>query len=263
MNKVKILIVFLLIIIQQIYSQYNNGNGTIIQSYSDGKIKVTVRKHIQRVQIGTFWVNDKKFTIKPPNEKFLIVFNNPNFDNSDKMFKLSMGDYINIYEIHRYDDLEKNTFSIWLKIKTDDNKSGYLYYKQHDYYDDDTWIILEIIKNNEKTWTARKLEQTMSLYFYNGEIEYDVYDKPNGNTVFKLIENNPGPNLIHLKTISITEETENINNKTEHWVKIIDKQGRIGWIFGEKLSVERGGAKYLTPDNIILSTYYMYNFNER
>ena len=40
-------------------------------------------------------------------------------------------------------------------------------------------------------------------------------------------------------------------NWTEHWVKVKDSYGRIGWFPGDRLEVERGGFKYLSPENIV------------
>ncbi|MDR3238289.1 MAG: hypothetical protein LBT84_07290, partial [Spirochaetia bacterium] len=46
------------------------------------------------------------------------------------------------------------------------------------------------------------------------------------------------------------------NGSTEHWVKIQDKQKRIGWIFGAYGHVYRGGNKYETPEEELDFYYY-------
>jgi hypothetical protein len=49
----------------------------------------------------------------------------------------------------------------------------------------------------------------------------------------------------------VTEQTETINGKTDFWAKIIDSKGRIGWVFCGDATIERGGPRYLTPENEI------------
>ena len=260
MNVSKVMILlFSFIATQQIFSQYNNGNGTIIESNTNGNIKITVRKHIQRVQVGRILVDfEEHARLYPPNERNLLVYNNPFFE-STILFKLSIGDYINISEIYRRDDLKEKTYSVWLRISTDKDQSGYIYYRKFDPYDDNSWVILETIEVNKKIWTARRLEQLMSVWGTN----LNVRDKPGlegSKILFTII---PAGKLLTVQTIAVTEEQENIDNRTDRWVKIKDEQGRIGWIFGGYADVERGGPKYLTPESYIAADYYWYNFLEK
>jgi hypothetical protein len=72
-----------------------------------------------------------------------------------------------------------------------------------------------------------------------------------GTTVlFKLIPENKDQQ-INVSTLAITEELDIIDGIKDHWVKIKDGKGRIGWIFGGYATVERGGPKYYIPDNTV------------
>jgi hypothetical protein len=55
----------------------------------------------------------------------------------------------------------------------------------------------------------------------------------------------------------MTKETDTVKGiefegdpYVDHWVKIQTDDENSGWVFGTKLDVERGGPKYLTPENV-------------
>jgi hypothetical protein len=244
-----------------IFSQYNNGNGTILYENINTDEKITIRKHIQRVLVGgviaNFSENEARYSeYKDRYRKNLIVYQNPGFSEKE-LFELSIGEYITISEIYRCDNFKQNTFNIWLKITTDRNQSGWILYRNDDHYDNGNWTISEIIKIGNKTWTIRKVDQLMSFW---GDREIDVYEKPGVKILFKLKTKDPHRDIMTLETPFITEEEITINSETDRWVKIIDREGRTGWVFGGYLDVERGGPKYRTPSNIIEANYYMLNF---
>jgi hypothetical protein len=114
--------------------------------------------------------------------------------------------------------------------------------------------IIETIESDGKTWTVRKLEQSLSFIGWREDI-VDILDKPRGNTIYKV--KSTRPNLTFVHTLAITREIDTVdgieyNGKLleDYWVKIIIDDDKIGWIFGKKLDVERGGPKYLTPENV-------------
>jgi uncharacterized protein YraI len=49
---------------------------------------------------------------------------------------------------------------------------------------------------------------------------------------------------------AVTEETETIDGINDRWLKV-NYNGIEGWVFGGYVDYERGGSRYLTPENII------------
>ncbi len=56
---------------------------------------------------------------------------------------------------------------------------------------------------------------------------------------------------MNFEPLALTEETEVIDGRKDHWIKIRFNSEIDGWIFGGYASVERGGPKYMTPENQI------------
>ena len=235
------------------FCSFRNGNGTIIETKIIDNTIWVIRKHEQRIRIGDRIRNER-----------LIVHDNPKLENSIELFRLRAGDYINTLEIIREENILNNLLNIWLKISTDNGEIGWINITRHRYalgyelggndpYDNDRWSIIETITANEREWTVRKQESYLSIWS-----TLDVRDKPGlyGSTIlFQLVPILPQDNdgwIYFVEGFAITEETERINNRTDHWVKITDRQGRTGWIFGGWGDIERGGPKYLTPEYIIL-----------
>jgi hypothetical protein len=115
--------------------------------------------------------------------------------------------------------------------------------------------IIEIIKSGGKEWTIRKLEGILSLQGWREDI-VDILDNPRGAVIYKVkLKPKPSYDVVHL--LAITKETDTIEGiefdgrpYVDHWVKILIDNDKSGWIFGRKLDVERGGPKYLTPENV-------------
>lgn len=80
----------------------------------------------------------------------------------------------------------------------------------------------------------------------------NVRDAPclGGKKVFLLHDFTEGTkNAQENHTITaMTEETENIDGLTDHWLQIEYAPNTYGWIFGGYVSVERGGPKYYIPE---------------
>jgi hypothetical protein len=96
----------------------------------------------------------------------------------------------------------------------------------------------------------------------NGENKIDYQ----GITLYDSIDirNNPGINgtevlftlrmkeskRVYFTLLAITEETDSIDGKIEHWLKIQFEDGRIGWIFGG-YAYNYSDPRYPFPNNII------------
>lgn len=248
MKKSIVIYCFFLFILTKIYSQedYGSGNGKIINIINRGSMSIVERKHIQNVQIGNL-----------AGDQSIRVYNKPNLINSSEIYKLVQGEKILVNELYKYENSEEKIIEIWLKINYNNNKDGYLYFGKSDPYKNRNWSIIETITSSKKTWTVRNYEE---YYFVRYVIftpdkktsvvkVLNVRDKPSvedSTILFQLV-----PSEIGVKSIAVTEELEKINGITDHWVKIMDKENRIGWVFGGYLTTIRGGPKYLSPNHII------------
>jgi hypothetical protein len=223
---------------------YNSGNGTIVEVKKDGKGTWQIRQHVQRLQIVEF-----------SDEKHLPIYETHSMD-ANAIGRLKIGDFINIVQVA--EAIIDEQYHIWLNINTDRGLKGWLLLgidgyddaQCEDPYFNNKWEITEIIRTS-KVWTIRKMIcQEVSVV----EV-INIRDKPGlvGTTVISKIvpseNDNPQVNLV---VTEATDETETIDNKNDRWLKITYK-GIVGWIFGGYASVERGGYKYYTPENIILS----------
>jgi hypothetical protein len=228
-----------------LYSQYNyaNGNGTIIEEKEIDGIKWIFRKHEQ--YSGVY------------NDECLTVYDKPGLINVKILFKLNMSEQINIYELATEE--KNNQIRLWLKIKNNDGNEGWIYGGTRDPYSDGIGEILENINIEDKIWTVMRIHDD-SLLVADG---LRVRDKPglvNTNVLFQIrradyldviIERKWGDYYygMYVDIIAITKEKDTIDNITDYWVMIRDRQARIGWVFGGYLIMgDRGGAKYHTPD---------------
>ena len=84
-----------------------------------------------------------------------------------------------------------------------------------------------------------------------------AYDMPSSNgTIVWYTERTDDNDQINLSALCVTNDTFQGDYTDEHWVKVKDSYGRIGWFPGNVLDVERGGPKYLSPENLISSSFY-------
>jgi predicted nucleic-acid-binding protein len=217
-------------------ANYNNGNGTVMDYIITENEKIVIRKNDQKLEIG-----------KNAQEQNLSIYSNYTFD-STKLATLSIGEYIDIFQIIKKEIV--NETEIWLKIRTKDELEGYIYLRKYDPYNNNMWSILEIVTENNKIWTVRKLEQ----HVWVDEI-LDVHEKPgiDSKILFQLNPNNEYLEL-NLETVAITEEEDTVNGITDYWIKIIESENNVGWIFGGNVTVDRNRiAKYFSPENQIES----------
>jgi hypothetical protein len=224
---------------------YANGNGTIIETRTEGSVEWVLRKHIQRLQIGDL-----------ANETHFSIYDKLALENRKVIYPLKLKDYINITQVAetRYAD----EYYVFLKVRTDNDVNGWLLFGKQTYdyakfrapYFKNRWEITERITIREKTWTVRKMTgDTVSVW----EV-LNIRDKPglvDTKVISQIIPPRKYPQ-VNLDVSEMTEESETIDGRTDGWLKIA-YQGIEGWIFGGYATVERGGPKYHIPESIIES----------
>jgi hypothetical protein len=226
---------------------YDNGNGTVLlNEYSENGNRIVIRKHEQRFSI-------EPSSMPPYGVNEIIVYENTD-KTSKQLFKLKDGDYVNTLQVANIKNISGN-ISNWIKIIDDNNRTGWLDMDDKwDRYSDGIWSIVERIIINGKKWTVRKLEGRVSVYE-----TLNVRNKPGTvetMVLFQLIPIQKNHSPVNVTILAITEETDLIDGKTDHWVYIKDDQNRTGWVFGGYTDVDRGGPKFRTPNNQI-----RFNFN--
>lgn len=203
---------------------YGEGNGKIIGTRTINNVHYTIRKHeTNNVIIG--------------RSPIMYVY-----DDFDQIKQKKISD---LYENANVSTLEI-AVSInnppWVKIVFN-NKVGWIECLfPGDPYADNNWSIIEKIYINNSIIIVRKLQQVLEA-----TSRVNVRDIPSttGKVLFVMDK------WVPVNTIAITENKENIDGITSHWIKIVDNKGRMGWIFGGYTGVERGGALHLTPEYII------------
>jgi hypothetical protein len=228
MKKYFLYIIFVFVCFYIYPQSYNDGNGTILERKTlNGKNYIVTKHETENNSIGWETFN---------------AYENLGETNGKIIFVLSDGMVVSTLAI-AYAEERENNFELWIKIKNDHGIIGWIktdgYYN---YYHDNNWIILERLEISGKNLTVRKLEQGLEA-----TTRLNVRDKPSliGKVLFQL---NPWE---YVDTLAIIEEQEIIDNIKDHWVKIKDNSGKIGWIFGGYTTVERGGPKYNSPENRI------------
>jgi len=130
-------------------------------------------------------------------------------------------------------------FNSFITIQAVNNvKYGYSNYNEKNNGD-----IIDIISIGEKNLTIRKLEQQLFIYSYEDKLNLRELPDITSEILFQLDEN-----YLLIKTIAITKELETIDGLRDHWVKIITRNGKIGWVFGSYTSVDYYGPKYELPE---------------
>ena len=240
MSKHRIVFALLCLCTTFIFSEgnYQGGNGTVISRITDEKQTIEIRKlEISNVKAGDM-LADSDNTIYDS-----YTTQNPLGELEWWREKFNIHQICSI-ELQEKDPWGQTPGEMWLEISTmklrgwiccDSNFPRNLYKNQN-------YSILEKITTASRTWTVRKLEQTLSLWR-----NLDITDTPGSeSSVIHSIRN--GGRQMNFQTVAITEEQETINGKTDCWVKIEYEQGKYGWAFGGYLEVERGGPKYRIPE---------------
>lgn len=252
MKKRNIFIFFyIFLLIFNTYGQenfYNNGNGTILKIEEYANRKNIIRKHEQELFIGEYATESSK-----------IIYT----DTINKIVqdKLEIDDKIIIKKIMLSTELKTDIQSLWFYIQYHEDKFGWTCYGINepnkrtiftDPYENDNWSIINVFKG-ENNFTERKVQQFSGSIIEN----LNVRDKP-GLKKSKIIDaiNTTQNNSFPVNIISMTAEQDCIDGKKDHWLKIIYKGNKEGWVFGAYVDVYVGGYKYRTPENIILSMLY-------
>ncbi len=233
-------------------SNYDNGNGTIIENTENDNFYITRKKHQQKLKIGEM-ANDRTIYKAIDKKEVLVTVN--------------LNDYVNVEEFWIVQSKTDFLHYTWMKVSYNGN-SGFMYYggayynnyyeKTIDYiadpYKNNQWEILETIQNNGKNWTVRKICQTLSVFSTDDYV--NVYEKP-GDTTSSIVAKLPssytnGNGQTNIVTEAITEEYE--TSYRDRWVRI-SVEGNSGWISGKYLSAERGGPTYQIPEDCIAFEY--------
>lgn len=230
---------------------YNDGNGTIIEKKIENNKIITIRKHEDRLELFSVHFEDGG---RANGENVLVIVDEPK-SGAAALFTLPehpVMTRINTVLLRYEKSLNDDKPSSWLYVKTDDGIAGWLYLGViPDPYENDIWSIEEIITTPNEKWTVRKMDGGFGIWGAK-----NVMDKPGFNAAV-LFQLDPPPDNPEswVEILAITEEEARIDNNTDYWVKIMDKQGRIGWIFGGYGGVSRGGPTYRIPRDKISFQY--------
>jgi len=223
---------------------FGNGNGTIIETKIIEMVQWQVRKHNQTLQFGRLAGQDSAKVY----ESFSI--------DSTLLGSIKTGEYITIDAIAEARIADE--YHVWIKLTTKSGLIGWCLLGKYSFtqaqfrdpYFGNRWEIAGSIRTNI-TWTIRKMiYQRVTVW----EV-LNIRDNPGlfGTKVIgKIIPPTKGNRQVNLEVLEATEENELIDGRNDRWLRV-EYNGISGWIFGGYATVERGGYKYYTPENIILA----------
>jgi hypothetical protein len=224
-------------------SEYRNGNGTVLDLTRSDNVTWTTRKHVQRIQIGDI-----------PGPDSLVVHSDHS-DSAGVVTRMTVGEVVDISRVA--EEVVNSEYYVWLQLTTSREVTGWVFLGKYsseyaqflDPYFDNRWAITGNITTS-RDWTFRKMIYERVAV----GVVLNIRDKPGltGTKVISKILSPKDATQINLDVMEATEETETIDGKTDRWLKI-RCNGAEGWIFGGYADVMRGGYKYYTPENIILS----------
>lgn len=227
---------------------YKNGNGTITFSSEKDEVKTTIRKcEIADILIGDLLEEENRTIYKK-------------YDFKKSSGKLKDNDKINVLEvctkeyIGKKDKWNNQGGELWYKIRLN-KKVGWICKNRESlgeitnpYYDDRYEILEEL--QGARRWTVRKLNQYTSVWN-----KLNVYEEPGlESKIISTIHDFEEGSRSHQENydiIAITEETETIDEISDHWLKIKYAENSYGWIFGGYTTQERGGPRYYIPENMV------------
>lgn len=218
---------------------FHGGNGTILYQTFDDEMNVTVRKY----ETAPFKGGDCLSDVEPALYDFYTC-------------SVKIADFIwykDTITIHELCEIEYPNDSregeLWFQITTCGKTGWICYYRNStgNLYDGIRGMYTDVIQSGGKTWNIRSLNQSICVYE-----NLNVRDAPGlaGKKVF-LIEMDEDHYFRSFTISEITAETETIDGLTDHWVKIEYQPGKFGWIFGGYTGVERGGPKFMLPEDQI------------
>ncbi|MBQ0165839.1 MAG: SH3 domain-containing protein [Treponema sp.] len=223
---------------------YHGGNGTILRQSSDGTRNITVRKY----ETAPFKAGGQLERVDP------VLYDDYLTKNKIADFrwywsKLTIHEVCEIEYIGQYNRNKTPIGELWFKITTDGNTGWICYYSNYfdDIYSGNSGEYLEVIQSGGKTWNVRRLEQSVCVYE-----NLNVRDAPGlGGSKIGLIQMDEDHYFRSFNTVAITDETESIDGFDDPWVKIEFEKGKFGWVFGGYVGVERGGPKFMLPEDEI------------
>lgn len=216
---------------------YDGGNGALIK-YSKRDVTLTwLRSFKCEFLVEDYAFEEKKFLYKNPGDTEIV---SPFYKNT----KLSCSQILIIKT------RDNELIECWFKVTDPKGNVGWVY-GEEDPYRDNNWIVIGSVFVDNKKILIRKYEEWFSV-----KGREPAYDKPSysGKIIWRTKRTDDN-SQINLESICVTDKTF----KGEHWVKAKDPDGRIGWFPGEKLDIERGGPKYLSPENISTQIFAGYD----
>ncbi len=235
---------FLIVSISFTYADenYNDGNGTLVYNSLSEEKSIEIRKfEIKNVEIAD-QLENKNSVYK-------------NYEKSEPIGtlewwsekKMDIHEICSIKYIGKTNSWNQQLGELWIKISTK-KISGWICIYDNWYenpYENSNYEYLGKIQSGNKIWNIRRLNQWISVW-----TNLNIRDKPglSGNKISMI--KYEGPQL-NYNVVEITEESEIIDGINDRWVKIEYEKGKYGWVFGGYVSVERGGPKYMIPENKI------------
>jgi hypothetical protein len=145
-----------------------------------------------------------------------------------------------------------NESNCWLKVEDEKGRKGWINIGNRDPYEDNNWAIIGSIKIDDRKILLRKY-----THWFSVPRNKPAYDRPssNGKIIWYSERTDENPQ-INLEPICVTNDAFKGKYEEEHWVKVKDSYGRIGWFPGDVLDIERGGYKYLSPENLVKMSIY-------
>lgn len=227
---------------------YNNGNGTVISRKKTKNEIIEVRRHNQDVEIGEL-----------ARESDKIIYSD--IYRTKELCRLNLKDIIKISEVWIERDRKRDLEQVFLKVEFEGYKgfivySGIVYdsYQKKDIletkknpYRDNNWEILSVINSSGRIWTERKCINKFLVY---DRLNVRATPGLQGEKVYLLkgTDNGIQPPM-GIEVISITEETETIDGRTDPWLKIEYEPRKFGWVFGGYVDAEKGGNMYFIPED--------------
>lgn len=218
---------------------YDNGNGTVLSfSEANGK-KMWRRKFIDTIDVETYEFADKQFLYTEPDSEKIVC----KFQNKDKLSSSEV--FVIVSE-------KSKATECWIKVTDGNRHEGWVYVGSDDPYFNSNWAIIGSVETEGNRQLLRRYSGIFSTWGTQA-----AYNEPStsGKILWHTLRTD-GNDQINLTAICVTDKTYQGKYFLDHWVKVEDSYGRIGWLPGDALDVERGGPKYITPEAVVEHAFY-------
>lgn len=225
---------------------YRGGNGTILTYAESDWVRKIIRKCEMDVTIGGM-LNDEGHTVYE------------SIARKNAVGLLQDGDRVSLLQQCTLEYLQepKSEYGsergdLWYKLRLADGSDGWIctndeyLYSMVPYYGN-SYELLGTVHSGGKTWTVRKLEQTLSVFE-----ALNIRDKPGlgGSVLYTIRPGESDPVQTNVHVTAVTEEEDTVDGMTDRWVRVSYGDCE-GWVFGGYTSAERGGPKYFIPEQLI------------